>query len=490
MKLAAFSQSAALIAQEVGKRALKARDVVEFYVARAEARAKALNCYLHFDPVLARAEADRQDARVQKGDLLPLAGVPVVVKDNICTKGVPTTAGSKILAGFRPPYDAHVIERLRAAGAVILAKANCDEFAMGSSNENSAFGPVKNPWDEARVPGGSSGGSAAAVAADLAPLALGSDTGGSIRQPASFCGIFGLKPTYGLVSRYGLIAYGSSLDQIGPFARTTKDTALLLDAIAGPDTRDSTSATQPYKSLAATLNGAPTAKGLKIGIVKDFFGEGIESGTRAALEKAVETLQAQGAQVGEAHLPSLAYSIPSYYVIATAEASANLARFDGVRYGFRDMSPGLSLKDLYRKSRSQGFGREVKQRIMLGTFTLSSGYYDAFYAKANRARELIAQDFAKAFQEFDLLVSPTAPTSAYKLGEKAQDPLAMYLGDICTIGVNLAGLPAISVPCGFDEQSLPVGMQLIGARFSEEKLLKAAHAYEAATAWHERRPHD
>ncbi len=476
-----MNQTASRLAQEVSSGKLNARDVAEHYIDRAESHAKALNCYLHFDPKEVRAEADRQAKRVQNRDSLPLAGVPIVVKDNIATKGVPTTAGSKILEGFCPPYDAHVIERLRQAGAIVIAKANCDEFAMGSSNENSAYGPVKNPWDLDRVPGGSSGGSAAAVAADLAPLALGSDTGGSIRQPASFCGIVGLKPTYGLVSRYGLIAYGSSLDQIGPFARNVDDATLLLDVIAGVDARDSTS----VKSPAA----APLPAQLRVGIVKEFFGDGVDADVRKALESAVEVLKAQGASVGEARLPYLASSIPSYDVIATAEASADLARFDGVRYGFRSPEPGLSLKDLYRKSRSKGFGREVKQRIMLGTFTLSSGYYDAFYAKANRARQLIARDFHKAFESFDVLLSPTAPTSAYKLGEKTQDPLAMYLGDICTIGVNLAGLPAVSIPCGFDSKGLPVGMQLIGAPFAEAKLLHAARTYERATDWHERRPH-
>lgn len=480
--------TASQLAQEVSSGKRSVGEAVDHYISRSEAHAKALNCYLHFDAKEVRAAAALQAKRLQNRDSMPLAGVSVVVKDNIATRGVPTTAGSKILEGFRPPYDAHVVERLREAGAVILAKANCDEFAMGSSNESSAYGPVKNPWDPARVPGGSSGGSAAAVSADLAPLALGSDTGGSIRQPASFCGIVGLKPTYGLVSRYGLIAYGSSLDQIGPFARNVDDATLLLDVIAGPDPRDSTSRRAPNQPLAGAISRVQDAKGLRVGIVQDFFGEGIDSEVKTTLEAAVATLKTQGAIVGEAKLPYLAYSIPSYYVIATAEASANLARFDGIRYGYRSPEPGLALKDLYRKSRSQGFGREVKQRIMLGTFTLSSGYYDAFYAKANRARELIARDFAKAFQSFDVLVSPAAPTTAYKLGEKTQDPLAMYLGDICTIGINLAGLPAVSVPAGFDAKGLPVGMQLIGAKFAEGKILHAAKAYENATKWHERRP--
>ncbi len=483
-----FGLTASSISEGVTSGALSMRDVAHFYCRRTEAKAKELNCFLHWNEAEVLAQVDVQENRLRKGENLPLAGVPVVVKDNICTLGVPTTCGSKILEGFKPPYEARVVELLKKAGAVVFAKANCDEFAMGSSNENSAYGAVKNPWDHARVPGGSSGGSAAAVAADLAPIALGSDTGGSIRQPAGFCGIVGLKPTYGLVSRYGLIAYGSSLDQVGPMSRTVEDAALVLDAIAGHDRRDSTSSSQPAVATLPFLKAGQGAKGLRIGLVKEFFGDGLDDSTRQALAKAVETLKRLGATVGDVSLPYLNYSIPSYYVIATAEASANLARFDGVRYGYRYSEPGQSLKDMYRQSRSRGFGREVKQRIMLGTFALSSGYYDAFYAKANRARQLIKEDFAKAFESFDLLISPTSPTTAFKLGEKTQDPLAMYLSDICTIGINLAGIPGISVPCGFDEKGLPIGMQIMAKPFDEATLLKGAYAYEQACKWHERRP--
>ena len=360
-------------------------------------------------------------------------------------------------------------------------------FAMGSSNENSAFGPVKNPWDLSRVPGGSSGGSAAAVAAGLVPVALGSDTGGSIRQPAGFCGIAGLKPTYGRVSRYGLVAYGSSLDVIGPLARSVEDLCLLLDAISGHDKRDSTSTALAPTATFDELAAKPSIKGLRLGVVREFFAEGIDTPTRAALDAALEVWRGLGATVSEVSLPSLKYSIPSYYVIATAEASANLARFDGVRYGHSHREKSQSLRQLYNRSRSEGFGREVKQRIMLGTFTLSSGYYDAFYAKAVRARQVVTKDFERAFNSSDLLISPTSPTTPFKIGEKAQDPLAMYLSDICTIGINLAGIPALSIPCGFDGD-LPIGMQLMAKPFAEGALLQAAHAFEAASQWHRRHP--
>jgi aspartyl-tRNA(Asn)/glutamyl-tRNA(Gln) amidotransferase subunit A len=480
-----FQLTAAEIGRKVASGEFRAADVAEFYIGRNEKHAKDLNTNLYFDKSAVQAQVRVLDERLKNGEKPRLAGVPVLVKDNICTKGVPTTCASKILAGFKPPYDAHVVDRLKAEGAIILGKANCDEFAMGSSNENSAFGAVKNPWDTSRVPGGSSGGSAAAVAADLAPLALGSDTGGSIRQPASFCGIVGLKPTYGVVSRYGLVAFGSSLDQIGPFARSVTDAALLLDVISGHDRRDSTSANRPATKLQAALVQDIKQKPLKIGLVKEFFGDGMDAGTKAALSEALGVYRGLGATIVDVSLPYLKYSISAYYLIATAEASANLARFDGVRYGLRADDGTLSLKDMYRKTRSQGFGREVKQRIMLGTFALSSGYYDAYYAKANRARHLIGEDFAKAFEQCDLLVSPTSPTTAFKIGEKSQDPLAMYLSDICTIGINLAGIPGISIPCGFDRQGLPVGMQLMAPRFGEEQLLRGAYLYEQATKWNE-----
>ncbi len=483
-----FALTASAIAAQVRAQDASAVEICEFYVKRTAAHAQTLNTHLFFDADDVKAQARAIDQRVRSGETLPLAGVPVVVKDNISTKGVPTTCGSKILAGFRPPYDAHVVERLRAAGAVIFAKANCDEFAMGSSNENSAYGVVKNPWNINCVPGGSSGGSAAAVAADLAPIALGSDTGGSIRQPAALCGVAGLKPTYGRVSRYGLVAYGSSLDQIGPMARTVQDIALVTDVISGHDGRDSTSSKLAATELASALKPGESVRGLKIGLVREFFGEGMDQATRAAVTAAIETYKSLGAVVEELSLPALKYSIAAYYILATAEASANLARFDGVRYGHRHQEPGMSLKSMYRKSRSAGFGREVKQRIMLGTFALSSGYYDAYYAKANRARQTIANDFARAFQQVDLLVSPTSPTVAFKIGEKSQDPLAMYLADICTIAANLAGLPGISIPCGADPQGLPIGLQLMAPQFAEEKLLKGAYAYEQASQWHQRHP--
>ena len=472
-----FAQTARNLAQGIRSGQLSMREVADHFADLTEEKAPALNSHLFFDRADVAAQVEAQERRLKAGEALPLAGVPVLVKDNLCTKGIPTTAGSKILAGFRPPYDAHVVERLRAAGALIFGKANCDEFSMGSSSENSAYGPVRHPKDPTRVPGGSSGGSAAAVAAGLVPAALGSDTGGSIRQPAAFCGLVGLKPTYGRVSRYGLIAYGSSLDQVGPLTTTVEDAALFLDVLSGHDPRDATSRALPATTALAGLTGDVTLKDVRVGVVKELFGEGLESGTRTAVERAVKDLEKLGATVVEVSVPSLAYAIAAYYLIATAEASANLARYDGIRYGHRHQESGQSLKDLYRRSRSEGFGREVKQRIMLGTFALSSGYYDAYYAKANRARAVLSREFDAAFTKADLLVSPTAPTVAYRLGEKTQDPLAMYLGDICTIGANLAGLPALSLPCG-DADGLPVGLQLMAPALAEDRLLKGAYAYE------------
>ena len=486
--LKAFELTATTIARDVTSGKLSIADVADFYITRTEAFAESLNSHLFFDADDVRRQAQFQTKRLQAGESLSLAGVPVLIKDNISTKGVPTTCGSRILENFRPPYDAHVIERLRHAGALIFGKTNCDEFAMGSSNENSAFGAVKNPWDPSRVPGGSSGGSAAAVAADLAPISLGSDTGGSIRQPAALCGVVGLKPTYGLVSRYGLVAYGSSLDQIGPLARTVEDTALVMDVLAGHDDRDSTSVRSPtLPGYVQSLRRGASAQGLKIGVVKEFFGDGLDGATRAALEVAIAQFKKLGAIIEDVSIPSLKYSIAAYYIVATAEASSNLARYDGVRYGLRVQDGASSLKQVYRRTRSQGFGREVKQRIMLGTFVLSSGYYDAYYAKANRARQLLANDTARAFQKVDLLLSPTSPTTAFKLGEKVSDPMSMYLADICTIAANLAGIPGISIPCGFDAAGLPIGLQLMAPKFEEEKLLKGAYAYEQATQWHRQR---
>lgn len=470
------------IATQVRSGALKVRDVAEQSLARARQLNPGLNALVHLDEGDVLAQAAAQEERLKGGASLPLAGVPVVIKDNICVRGTPTTCASNILRGFRPPYDAHVIERLRDAGAILLARANCDEFGMGSSNENSAFGPTRNPWDASRVPGGSSGGSAAAVAAGIAPLSLGSDTGGSVRQPAGFCGVLGLKPTYGRVSRYGLVAYGSSLDTIGPIARTADDAALIFDVISGQDTRDSTSLPSSRLVVEESLAG------LRVGMPREWFADGIEPDVRKAVDDAVAVLRELGATVREVSLPSIGYSLPTYYLLATAEASANLARYDGVKYGARVEERAASLKDMYRRTRSAGFGREVKQRIMLGTFALSSGYYDAYYGKAVRARAIITRDFERAFEQVDLLVSPTSPTTAFKLGEKQDDPLSMYLQDIYTIALNLAGVPGLSLPCGFDRVGLPIGLQLVAPKLGEGRLLGVARAYQRNTKWHERRP--
>lgn len=415
----------------------------------------------------------------------PWAHIPIALKDNICVAGQPTTCASKILAPFVPPYHATVTEKLLAAGIPIVGKANMDEFAMGSSNENSAFGPTRNPWDVERVPGGSSGGSAALVAAGAVPWALGSDTGGSVRQPASFCGIVGMKPTYGRVSRYGLVAYASSLDQIGPLTRTVTDNALLLNLIAGHDPRDSTSSPAPTPDFTHLLG--QEIRGLRIGIPSEMFGEGLAPEVKAAVDQAIATLQNLGAEIVAVSLPHSRYALAAYYLIATSEASSNLARYDGVRYGFR--AEGVqNLEELYVQTRSQGFGSEVKRRIMLGTFALSSGYYDAYYKKAQQVRTLLIQDFEAAFQQCDLMLSPTSPVTAFKLGEKS-DPLSMYLTDILTVTVNLVGVPALSVPCGFDSQGLPIGLQLMGKPLDEARLYQVAHAYEQATNWHQQHPH-
>jgi aspartyl-tRNA(Asn)/glutamyl-tRNA(Gln) amidotransferase subunit A len=406
--------------------------------------------------------------------LPPLAGTPIAIKDVMVTKGIRTTAGSKILDNFIPPYDCTAVARLEAAGAVILGKLNCDEFAMGSSNENSAYGPVHNPRDKSRVPGGSSGGSAAAVASEMAVATLGSDTGGSIRQPASFCGVVGLKPTYGRVSRYGLIAFASSLDHIGPFAKTVKEVAVLLHAIAGRDPMDSTSAEVPVPDYVAELE--KSVKGLRVGVAKEYFGEGLDHEVRTAVESAIQKLAELGCEVIPVSLPHTEYAIPTYYIVATAEASSNLARYDGVRYGFRAKANTLS--EMYRRSRDGGFGMEVKRRIMLGTYALSAGYYEAYYLKAQKVRTLLTRDFEEAFKKVDVIAAPTAPTPAFKLGEKVDDPLAMYLADIYTVTANLAGIPGISVPCGENREKLPIGLQLFAKHFNEATLLRVAHAYE------------
>ena len=413
----------------------------------------------------------------------PLHGIPLAIKDVISTRGVPTTCGSAILDGFVPPYNATVVERLEAAGAVSLGKLNCDEFAMGSSTETSAYKVTRNPWDPDRVPGGSSGGSAAAVAAGMVPGSLGTDTGGSIRQPAALCGVSGLKPTYGRVSRYGLIAYASSLDQIGPFAWSAADLALLLGAIAGHDPRDGTSAQRTVPDYAAALTG--DLRGLRVGVPREYFVEGMEPGVAQATREAIAVLRDQGATLVELSLPHTKYALPTYYIIAPAEASTNLARYDGVRYGPREA--GESMWDTIELTRGRRFGAEVRRRIMLGTYALSAGYYDAYYRRAQQVRTLIKADFEQAFSQVDLLATPTSPTVAFKVGQRLNDPLAMYLSDVCTLPVNLAGVPALVVPCGFSE-SLPVGLQLIGRPFEEELLLRAGDAYQQVTPWHTQRP--
>ena len=456
-----------------------ARAVVESSVAAAEKLNESLNAFLEIDRDGALRRADSLDGKDS------LAGIPIAIKDNICVEGMQTSCGSRILGNYHPPYNATVIERLLNAGAVIMGKTNCDEFAMGSSNENSAFGPVRNPWDTTRVPGGSSGGSAAAVAAGIVPVALGSDTGGSVRQPASLCGVFGLKPTYGRNSRYGLVAFGSSLDQVGIFARTTRDVARVLGIISGRDPHDATTADVPVPNYLAELSG--DIKGARIGLPRSFFGAGLDADVRASVAAAVDVYRDLGAQIVDVELPNSQYSIAVYYIIATAEASSNLARFDGVRYGFR-AEDAPALRQMYRKTREEGFGPEVKRRIMLGTYVLSAGYYDAYYAKAQQVRALIKQDFQKAFESCDAIITPTSPTPAFALGEKVDNPLAMYLNDIYTVTANLAGIPGLSVPCGLSSNRLPIGFQLLGAYWSEPTLFKLAHAYETAQPFTERPP--
>ncbi|MGK7922884.1 MAG: Asp-tRNA(Asn)/Glu-tRNA(Gln) amidotransferase subunit GatA [Trichodesmium sp.] len=435
------------------------------------------------------AQARQVDAKIAAGEEIgPLAGIPIAVKDNMCTQGIPTTCGSKILEDFIPPYESTVTQKLMDAGAVILGKTNLDEFAMGSSTENSAYQVTANPWDVERVPGGSSGGSAAAVASEESVVALGSDTGGSIRQPASFCGVVGMKPTYGLVSRYGLVAYASSLDQIGPFAKTVEDAAILLEAIAGYDPKDSTSLNVSIPNYTKNLRPNLRPKGqIRIGIIQETFGEGLDPVVNQAFTKAVEQLQELGAEIQVVSCPRFCYGLPTYYIIAPSEASANLARYDGVKYGFR-ASQSENLLEMYAKTRAEGFGTEVKRRIMIGTYALSAGYYDAYYLKAQKVRTLIKEDFDKAFAQVDILACPTSPTTAFKVGEKTDDPLSMYLSDLMTIPVNLAGLPALSLPCGFDRKGLPIGMQLISNVLRESLLFEVAHVYEQSNDWYKRKP--
>jgi aspartyl-tRNA(Asn)/glutamyl-tRNA(Gln) amidotransferase subunit A len=457
------------------------RQTVEFSITAAERLTETLNAFLEID----REGALRRAAEIEGSGAGPLAGIPIAVKDNICVRGMQASCGSKILGDYHPPYNATVIERLTKAGAVVIGKTNCDEFAMGSSNENSAFGPVRNPWDTTRVSGGSSGGSATAVAAGIVPVALGSDTGGSVRQPASLCGVIGLKPTYGRNSRYGLVAFASSLDQVGVFGREVEDVARVLGVIAGRDPRDATTANVPVPDYTAALTG--DLKGARLGFPRALFGEGLDEDVKNAVESVVEVYRDLGAEIVDIELPHARYAIAVYYIIATAEASSNLARFDGVRYGFRaEETP--ELRQMYRRTREEGFGAEVKRRIMLGTYVLSAGYYDAYYRKAQQVRTLIKNDFLKAFERCDAIITPTTPTAAFAIGEKADDPLEMYLNDIYTVTANLAGVPGISVPCGLSSERLPIGFQLVGPYWSEPALFKLAHAYEQARPFTERPP--
>ncbi len=462
--------------EKLAKQGLTSEEIVQAYVNRINAKEKDVKAFVTTLCDEALKEAKEIDEKRKNGEeLSSLAGIPIGIKDNMCTKGVKTTCSSKMLENFVAPYNATVVEKLNEENLIDLGKLNMDEFAMGASTEYSYFKKTCNPWNLKTVPGGSSGGSAAAVAANLVPWALGSDTGGSIRQPSSFCGVVGLKPTYGLVSRYGLVAFASSLDQIGPITKDVRDSAMLLNIIAGHDERDTTSYNMPKKDYTKALNG--NVKGLKIGIPKEYFGEGINEEVKAKLEEAIETYKKLGAEVQEFSLDIAQYALATYYIIACAEASSNLGRFDGIRYGYRTENY-TNLKELYKNSRSEGFGPEVKRRIILGTYVLSSGYYDAYYKKAQQVRTLVKKEFDKAFEKYDVLLTPTSPTVAFEMGTRSENPLEMYLADICTVSVNIAGLPGISIPCGVNGDNMPIGMQLIGNKFEEEKILNAAYTFE------------
>jgi aspartyl-tRNA(Asn)/glutamyl-tRNA(Gln) amidotransferase subunit A len=475
--------------RQLVKKERSAVEITQEALDRIQALEPKLHSFLYVTTQQALDQARAVDAKIATGEEINvLAGIPIGIKDNLCTKDIPTTCASRILEKFVPPYESTVTQKLVDTGAVMVGKTNLDEFAMGSSTENSAYQVTANPWDLSRVPGGSSGGSAAATAAGECVVAVGSDTGGSIRQPASFCGVVGMKPTYGLVSRYGLVAYASSLDQIGPFGRTVEDAAILLSAIAGYDPKDSTSLKVEVPNYAASLRpNLKARKKLRIGIIQETFTEGLDWEVKQVVTKAIEQLQSLGAEIHLVSCPRFRYGLPSYYIIAPSEASANLARYDGVKYGLRSTEAD-NLLSMYTRTRSTGFGAEVKRRIMIGTYALSAGYYDAYYLKAQKVRTLIKEDFEKAFEQFDVLVTPTAPTTAFRAGEKTTDPLSMYLTDLMTIPVNLAGLPSISVPCGFDENGLPIGLQLIGKVLQEEQLFQVAYAYEQSTTWHLRKP--
>lgn len=466
------------------KKEISAVEITQKALNRIQALEPKLHSFLHVTTEKALEQARAVDAKIAAGEEIGmLAGIPIGIKDNLCTKGIPTTCASRILENFVPPYESTVTQKLIDAGAIIIGKTNLDEFGMGSSTENSAYQMTANPWDVSRVPGGSSGGSAAAVAANECVASLGTDTGGSIRQPAAFCGVVGIKPTYGLVSRYGVIAYASSLDQVGPLGRSVEDTAIVLNAIAGYDPKDSTSLQVEIPNYAAHLKPDFKPRGkLRIGVIKETFGNGLDSVVENAVTEAIDVLQSLGAEVHIISCPNFRYGVPSYYIIAPSEASANLARYDGVKYGFR-AEDADNLLSMYTRTRASGFGTEVKRRIMIGTYALSAGYYDAYYLKAQKVRTLIKQDFENAFKKVDVLVCPTAPTTAFKAGDKVSDPLSMYLNDLMTIPVNLAGLPGLSLPCGFDEQGLPIGIQLIGQVLQEEQLFQVAYAYEQSTNW-------
>jgi len=500
-----IESSATELVRHLREGQISAVELTRHYLDQIENRNGSIGAFLRFDSESAIAQAEQVDSKRKRGEPVGLlAGVPVAIKDVLCSQGETTTCGSKMLENFVPPYDATSIAKLKAADAVLIGRTNMDEFAMGSSTENSAYQTTQNPWDLQRIPGGSSGGAAACVAASMVPLSIGTDTGGSIRQPAALCGVVGLKPTYGRVSRFGLVAFASSLDQIGPLAHTVEDAALLLQAIAGPDDRDSTCADEPVPNYCESV-GKPL-EGLRIGIPREHFGEGLDSDIESSVKEAIKVYQSLGATISDVSLPHSKYGIATYYIIAPFEASGNLARFDGAHYGYRcdekKMLEGLAqevkeqgeenvdtpLDRMYRQSRTEGFGAEVKRRIMLGTYALSSGYYDAYYLKALKVRRLIRQDYDEAFKSVDVLLGPTTPSAAFKQGEKSSDPLAMYLADIYTVTTNLAGLPGISIPCGLTSQGLPIGLQLQAPVFAEERLLRAAHMFQTATDWHTRRP--
>ncbi len=467
------------------RREIRSVEIVESVFKRIESVEKKVHAYITLTYDLAKDQAREADEKIMKGEMLPLTGIPIAIKDIMCTAGVKTTCGSKMLENFVPPYDATVVEKLRQHGAVFVGKTNMDEFAMGSSNETSHFGPAYNPWDLTRIPGGSSGGSAAAVAAAECVASLGTDTGGSIRQPASHCGVVGLKPTYGRVSRFGLIAFASSLDQIGPVTKDVRDAAIVLNCISGFDSKDSTSANKLVPDYTGSL--VNDSGGLTLGIPKEYFSEGLDSEVEESVRKAIAELEKHGAKIREISLPHTDYAVAAYYLIAPAEASSNLARYDGVKYGFRSPD-STDLKQMYELTRSEGFGPEVKRRIMLGTYALSSGYYDAYYKKASQVRSLIKKDFEEAFKLCDLIISPTTPAVCYKVGEKQGDPLSMYLDDVYTVPANLAGLPGISIPCGFNSEGLPVGLQITGNLFEEQKVLQCAYCFEQNTDWHINHP--